>query len=631
MFKSTLTIFLLSSLSSALAFEKCSNDYTSAKVLETNSGRIAGECRTIPLSYSNSTKTQVQIFTWLSVPFAEPPTNENRFKPPLPKKPWNSTLNGTAWPNACMQAGNPRSSEDCLYLNIFSPASAYLNKQNLAPILVFIHGGGFVVGRTSSDIFEPSSLAAHSGIVVVTIQYRLDSFGFLYLSESEAVGNQALLDQSLALRWIHENAARFGGDSSRISLSGESAGSWSVGYHLVYRKSWPYFRNAIMGSGAPTYKSFPLLSPTEATRRAKDLLGYLGCNRSSSNREIIECAQRLEANSILNATQFYLNDRIFINGLRALSSLAPFAFVFDNRTFTKPIEESLARGEFKKCSLITGSNTNEFAFFLPSLGLLGDDPAKWDAMARNFSATQLRGWLSETFHFYPSYPARSEDSFVSSVLNEYMPSGQPGEDIYLNYYSHILSDFVFTCPVLQMAEIYSRAKLSSYVYSYNFRISTSVLPEVLGVAHVDELAVVFAEPLGSKEASEETARNPWSSANHEYSSEEKKFTEDFLVYWTNFIKHNDPNYGLSRASSGRWRTFFDVFTDLDRLNASQKENGGAYMMFNRTSMRSVSGYGMSRCSFWNYTRDGSRANQPVSVWSSLVDFIYNFLAYLFSK
>ena len=617
---------MLSLLSSALAFEKCSNDYTSAKVLETNSGRIAGECRTIPLSYSNSTKTQAQIFAWLSVPFAEPPTNENRFRPPLPKTPWNSTLNGTAWPNACMQAGNPRSSEDCLYLNIFSPASAYLNKQR-APILVFIHSGGFVAGRTSSDMNEPSTLAAHSGIVVVTIQYRLDSFGFLYLSETDAVGNQALLDQSLALRWIHENAARFGGDSSRISLSGQR----SVGYHLVYEKSWPHFRNAIMGSGAPTYKSFPLLSPTEATRRAKDLLGYLGCNRSSSNGEIFKCAQRLEPRSILNATLFYLNDRIFINGLRGLLSNTPFSFVLDNRTFTKPIEESLARGEFKKCSLITGSNTNEFALFLPLLGLLGDEPARWDALARNFSAAQLRGRLSETFYFYPSYPQKSDDSFAASILNEYMPSGQPDVDIYLNYYSHIVSDFWFTCPVLEMAEIYSRAKLSSYVYSYNFRISTSALPEVLGVAHVDELAVVFAEPLSSKQASAETARNPWSSAYHNYSSEEKKFTEDFLVYWTNFIKHNDPNYGLSRASSGRWRTFFDVFTNLDRLNASQKENGGAYMMFNRTSMRSVSGYGMSRCSFWNYTRDGSRANQPVSVWSSLVDFIYNFLAYLFSK
>ena len=92
-----------------------------------------------------------------------------------------------------------------------------------------------------------------SDIVVVTINYRLDALGFLHVGgENDAKGNQALLDTTLALKWISENAQKFGGDNTKITISGESAGAWSVGFMLFYPKSWPYFRNAILQSGGPT-------------------------------------------------------------------------------------------------------------------------------------------------------------------------------------------------------------------------------------------------------------------------------------------------------------------------------------------------------------------------------------------
>jgi len=95
-----------------------------------------------------------------------------------------------------------------------------------------------------------------NGIIVVTINYRLDALGFLYLENSNASGNQGFLDQAMALQWIYDNAFSFGGDNSKITLGGESAGAWSVGYHLFYPGSWPYFRNAIMESGGPFYKGY---------------------------------------------------------------------------------------------------------------------------------------------------------------------------------------------------------------------------------------------------------------------------------------------------------------------------------------------------------------------------------------
>lgn len=241
----------------AYFFDKCKTQQSASKIVNTLNGKIEGECYNVPVSYSNDSTIDYEVFTWLSIPYAEPPIKQNRFKKPLPVKSWNNTLNATVWPKSCMQSGNSSFlSEDCLYLNIFVRSDVYMNNvTNKQPILIYIHGGGFMVGGSSMDLIEPSTLVAMSNLIVVTINYRLNAFGFMHLSDSEVTGNQGLLDQNMALKWVYENAERFGGDNTKITISGESAGAWSVGYHLFYPNSWPYFRNAIMQSGGPTGSS----------------------------------------------------------------------------------------------------------------------------------------------------------------------------------------------------------------------------------------------------------------------------------------------------------------------------------------------------------------------------------------
>lgn len=152
-------------------------------------------------------------------------------------------------------------SEDCLYLNVFAKSETFLNKKNeLKAILVYIHGGGFIQGSSANDLWEPSTLVAAGDVIVVTINYRLNVFGFLAFG-LQATGNAGFLDQSIALKWVHENAHYFGGDKNKITISGESSGAFSVGYHLFYQKSWPYFRNAIMESGGPVGKSLFFYKP----------------------------------------------------------------------------------------------------------------------------------------------------------------------------------------------------------------------------------------------------------------------------------------------------------------------------------------------------------------------------------
>jgi carboxylesterase type B len=247
-------------------FTKCNINDPNSNILETLNGKVKGECYNISVSYADGTKTYSNVMNWLSIPYAEPPIKENRFKSPIPKTNYDGIIDGTIWPKACIyKYGQIVGTEDCLFLNIFVKKDLYINKnKSLNPILFFIHGGGLMSGETAVDYYEGSTLAAYGDIIVVTIQYRLGAFGFLHLADSLAKGNQGFLDQHLALKWVYENADKFGGDRSRITICGESAGAFSVGYHLMYEKSWPYFRNAIMESGGPNviilYMFFSLIN-----------------------------------------------------------------------------------------------------------------------------------------------------------------------------------------------------------------------------------------------------------------------------------------------------------------------------------------------------------------------------------
>ena len=199
------------------------------------------------------------------IPYAAPPVGDLRWRPPQDAAPWNGVLDATQFRNHCPQNPSPygiaSQTEDCLYLNVFTPPKTNEGLPHLLPVMFWIHGGGLLLGE--SDGYDPSRFVAED-IVVVTINYRLGALGVLahpaLTAESpyHGSGNYGLMDQQAALRWVQRNIRAFGGDPGNITIFGESAGGYSVHAQLASPQAAGLFHKAIVESGAYSLTQVPL-------------------------------------------------------------------------------------------------------------------------------------------------------------------------------------------------------------------------------------------------------------------------------------------------------------------------------------------------------------------------------------
>ncbi|GAB6029234.1 Carboxylesterase 5A [Chamberlinius hualienensis] len=232
------------------------------------------------------------------IPFGKPTSGELRFKPPQPVESWAGIFDANVSGGSCPQFDKLRGisgSEDCLHLNVYSPKVASTD-DSLLPVIFFIHGGGYVVGSGSYDAHGPENWMDHD-VVLVIPNYRLGIFGFLSTEDSNAYGNYALLDQILALKWIQENIEGFGGDPSKVTIVGHSAGSVSVIYHLLSPLSSGLFHAAVAQSGVPymnkgTFQPHPLHWAKKLAKKVNctthDSAGLVACLREKTFTEILE-------------------------------------------------------------------------------------------------------------------------------------------------------------------------------------------------------------------------------------------------------------------------------------------------------------------------------------------------------
>jgi para-nitrobenzyl esterase len=410
------------------------------------------------------------ISTFLGLPYAAPPTGNLRWRAPQPAAAWTGVRDATTFGPSCPQVTNPQLnpflppgpiSEDCLYLNVYTPAA---HPGANRPVLVWIHGGGLV--QDGSRNYDGTKLAA-DGAVVVTINYRLGALGFLahpaLASRPDgAAGNYGLMDQQAALRWVQRNIARFGGDPRNVTIAGQSAGGLSVLAQLVSPGARGLFQRAIVQSGTFALNQRPLATAEAA---GETFATAVGCPDQSA-----ACLRNVPVSDLVS------NFGVEIPG------------VVDGSVLTQPIGTALARGQFARVPVINGITHDEELLFVAGLGitvsqgtnipLAGDptNPANYQAnIAQALGVSAAR---------------------AAAIANEYPLSAYPNS---LVAFSLLVSDASFACPALQVDRSTAARGVPTYAYQFNDdNAPLNILPpdkQHLGLStHGTELPYLFDQP-----------------------------------------------------------------------------------------------------------------------------------------
>ncbi len=365
------------------------------------------------------------VIKHLGVPFAAPPVGDLRWREPQPVQPWSAPRDAKAFASSPMSHNvfgdmkyrSPGFSEDCLYLNVWSPDSARAPRPR--PVLVYFFGGGFVAGAADETRYDGAALA-REGIVVVTVNYRLNVFGFLALPELAAEsphgasGNYGMLDQAAALAWVRDNIRGFGGDPARVTIGGESAGSWSVSAHCASPLSRNLFAGAIGQSGGATNPFREMTTPEEAFAQGL-----------AAARAVADPVADGTPDVSLAALRAIPADTLYARYRRTRPTL-PRLFA-DGYFKTTALEDSYAAGAVAKVPLLVGwtsaeggngdwvrkdldpsaafakTVTERFADKAPEVLAIypHDTPAKAQQAAADFDADQfivMGTWLWSTLH-----------------------------------------------------------------------------------------------------------------------------------------------------------------------------------------------------------------------------------------
>lgn len=401
------------------------------------------------------------IHIYKGIPYAAPPVETLRWKPPLPVAPWKSVRACSSFGPACPQPEalfgtvTERQSEDCLYLNVWTPAATATAR---LPVMVWIHGGGYTTGAGSSILYDGMYLAGR-GIVLVTINYRLGPFGYLahpLLSRESAQhvsGNYGLLDQIAALHWVRRNIATFGGNPDNVSIFGESAGAGSVCYLMYSPLAKGLFQRAIAESGSVVGYERHLRDIAHGEESMEStgtrLAHQLHCDTA---RDPLDALRAVTAAGILQAAN--PAQGLFGKGVK-------FGPIVDGQVLPDDPVNLLAAGKFAHVPFLSGTNANEGTIFLRQLPIL--HVAGYRLLMRRIFRTEAEKALA-------LYPANTDED-VPAALDKMITAG-----------------FASACRYLARAA--SREGCATFVYQFKRQAS---LPNAraLGAFHSQEIFYVF--------------------------------------------------------------------------------------------------------------------------------------------
>ncbi len=422
---------------------------------------------------------------FLGIPFAAPPLGELRWRPPQPPAPWSGVLEANEMSVPCAQEAGlttPASeSEDCLYLNVWSPDPA---PSRQLPVMLWFHGGGNTSGSTADEIplgvgglfYNGRSLAESRDVVVVSSNYRLNIFGFFSHPALAAEdpdypysGNQALLDQHAALEWVRDNIAAFGGDPDNVTIFGESAGSFDVCFHVASPLSRGLFHRAISQSGGCTFRQ-----PTDADARADAdaRIDELGCDDAA---DPLACMRAIRVADLLPGS-------------------AAFGPAVDGGFLPDQPRVLFDSGDYAKVPYILGSNSDEGTLFA-----IGVPPIESEEQYQMLLEARFGDRADEAEALYPVSDFDSpNDAWI-----------------------RINGDSSLVCETYDSARRAAVGGAPVYMYNFSRPVLTDVLPQ-LQATHGAEIAFVF----GSAESPD---------------PEDSVLSQSMQGYWSRFAYNGDPN------------------------------------------------------------------------------------------
>jgi para-nitrobenzyl esterase len=417
------------------------------------------------------------VTSFKGIPYAAAPFGERRFKPPQPAAPWDGVRDALTYgptvpkppylhPFDEILPEPVIDGEDCLNLNIWTPEPA----ATALPVMVWIHGGSFSNGSGAVPTYDGSRFA-RDGVVLVTINYRLGTDGFLFLDDG--VSNLGLLDQVAALEWVRDNIASFGGDPRTVTIFGESAGGMSVATLLSMPRAKGLFKRVIAQSGAGHHA----LTPATATRIGGYLADKLGVAADRKAIAEVPIAKITEAQVELSTEAFSVPNPVKWGEVAA--NLMPFEPVIDGDLLPVLPIAGIAAGAGSDIDVLVGTNLEEQRLFLVPTGAIG------------YINASILGMASAAY----GLPAEALEVYRSS-----RPEASPGDLL-----AAISTDWFFRIPAIRLAEAHARGTGSTHLYEFAWR--SPLFRGKLGACHALEIGFAF-DTLDSCGAEKLTGPNP---------------------------------------------------------------------------------------------------------------------------
>ncbi|KAG0361642.1 hypothetical protein BG005_007649 [Podila minutissima] len=539
----------------------CSNSAPRRKVSKTNPEGDTSRQIKVPTDNLGTLQghRDSTTFRFYGIPYAEPPVGANRFAAPKPLRNQDSgtLVDANKFGHVCTQLPimnatfddellGAQQSEDCLYLNVFTPTLKSKRNKGI-PVMVYVHGGGFTVLSGTSPIFEPGNLVSRGGVVVVTFNYRLNIFGLFQnqpaISKSSAPGNLPTRDQIAALQWVQKNIATFGGDPSQVTIFGESAGGWSMRGLLSAPSAFGLYKNVISQSDPI---GLPFSGPDFAAEISNRTLENLGC--ASAN---LACAQNKTTDQVRDAQVKAMEDARKQPGNQWILAIAVYRPCIDGDLIPANFDELVQHGKHNiRANILWGMTKDEYASLLP---VFLPYPVPVNAN------------MTQTYIALDGDTARYERMMTSP----YYQYNSSDNDTVRDQLSRAVSDLYWICPYQALSR---EAAQHGRVYTYRFDHGRS-FSDAAGmnssisyckgkVCHGDDIVPTF----GSGDTFPGVAQT----------GDDARFSRQIIDRFATFARTGDPNprrgskVGAAASNTdvtgSPWRAYISGRNDVMELN-----------------------------------------------------------------